>query len=61
MIISMLVMLELWTRVHSKSIRHQLSSDQQSISGSKEQLTEDAVTHKRFTDFQVNFFWRWTT
>jgi len=57
----MLVMLELWTRVHAKSIRGQLFSDQQSISGSKEQLTEDVVSHKRFTDFEVNFFWRWTT
>jgi uncharacterized protein with PQ loop repeat len=59
MIICMLVMLELWTRVHSRSMRHHLPINQQATSGSKEQLTESI--EKRFTDFEVNFFWRWTT
>ncbi len=54
----MLIMLELWTRVHAQSIRRQLA-DVQSISSSKEQLTEEIV-HRQFTDFQVDYFWRWT-
>jgi len=58
MIICMLIMLELWTRVHSQSM-HRLSSDQHSISTSKEQLTE-GISDRKFTDFDVDFFWRWT-
>ncbi len=56
----MLIMLELWTRVHSQSMRQILSLDDGNISTSKEQLTED-INHKRFTDFEVDYFWRWTT
>jgi len=59
MIICMLIMLEIWTRVHSQTMRRALSSDQRSISASKEQLT-DEIYDKRFTDFEVNYFWRWT-
>lgn len=55
----MLIMLELWTRVHAQSIQRQLSPDIQNISSSKEQLTEEIVD-KKFTDFQVDYFWRWT-
>jgi hypothetical protein len=58
MIICMLIMLEIWTRIHTQTMRRNLS-DQQSISSSKEQLTEEIV-HKTFTDFEVTYFWRWT-
>ncbi|CAF1282456.1 unnamed protein product [Rotaria magnacalcarata] len=60
MIICMLIMLELWTRVHSQAMGGDSSSDTSSqISNSKEQLTE--VSDRRFMDFEVNYFWRWTT
>ncbi len=55
----MLIMLELWTRIHSESLRRVLSSDDGNISTSKEQLTED-ITDRRFTDFEVDYFWQWT-
>jgi hypothetical protein len=54
MIICMLVMLELCIRVYSKSLRHHLPVNQQkeiSVDGSE----------KKFTDFQMDYFWRWTT
>ncbi len=54
MIICMLVMLELCIRVYSKSLRHHLPVNQQkeiSVDGSE----------KQFTDFQMDYFWRWTT
>lgn len=61
MILCMLIMLELWTRTHAQSLRHMASTDPTiRISNSKEQLTEDEP-HRRFTDFEVNYFWRWTT
>ncbi|CAF3998395.1 unnamed protein product [Rotaria sp. Silwood2] len=61
MIICMLIMLELWTRVHSQTLRRSSTSDTSSnISNSKEQLTDD-VSDKKFTDFEVDYFWRWTT
>ncbi|CAF3034263.1 unnamed protein product [Rotaria socialis] len=61
MIICMLIMLELWTRVHSQAMRGDSSSDTSSqISNSKEQLTEE-VSDRRFMDFEVTYFWRWTT
>lgn len=59
MIICMLIMLEIWTRVHSKTLRRQLEGDE-NISSSKEQLT-DGIFDKKFTDFEVDYFWRWTT
>jgi hypothetical protein len=59
MIICMLIMLELWTRIHAQSMR-QLSSDQRNMSTSKEQLTEE-ILERKFTDFKVVHFWRWTT
>jgi len=55
----MLIMLELWTRIHSESLRRALSSDDGNISTSKEQLTED-ITDRKFTDFEVDYFWQWT-
>jgi hypothetical protein len=61
MIICMLVMLEIWTRVHAETMRNHSLSDQQSISASKEQLTDDIFLEKKFTDFEVDYFWRWTT
>ncbi len=54
MIICMLVMLELCIRVHSKSLRHHLPVNQQ-----KEIIVDGSV--KKFTDFQIDYFWRWTT
>ncbi len=60
MIICMLIMLEIWTRVHARTMQNQSeSSDQHDISTSKEQLTEDVYV-KKFTDFEMNYFWRWT-
>lgn len=56
----MLIMLELWTRVHSRSMRRSLSTEHHDMSSSKEQLTDD-FSDKKFTDFQVDYFWRWTT
>jgi len=53
MIICMLVMLELCIRVYSKSLRHHLPVNQQKeISGD--------TNEKKFTDFQMEYFWRWT-
>ncbi|CAF3547028.1 unnamed protein product [Rotaria sp. Silwood1] len=61
MIICMLIMLELWTRIHTQTIRRSSIVDaSSSISNSREQLT-DEITDKKFTDFDVDFFWRWTT
>jgi hypothetical protein len=59
MIICMLVMLELCIRVYSKSLCHHLPVNQQSLSNSAE-LTSN-IREKRFTDFEKEFFWRWTT
>lgn len=60
MIICMLIMLELWTRVHAEAIRRHASSDPENgMTSSREQLT-DEILDKRFTDFEVNYFWRWT-
>ncbi|CAF1412302.1 unnamed protein product, partial [Adineta steineri] len=58
MIICMLIMLELWTRIHSLSMRRHLEGEE-SVSGSKEILT-DEIFDKKFTDFEVDYFWRWT-
>jgi hypothetical protein len=59
MIICMLVMLELWTRIHWQSM-HPPPEGEENISNSKEQLTE-IIVHKKFTDFEFDHFWRWTT
>jgi len=60
MIICMLVMLEIWTRVHARTMQNQSSpSDHHDLSTSKEQLTEEVIV-KKFTDFEMNYFWRWT-
>ena len=61
MILCMLIMLELWTRVHAQTLlrRRAVPADIECISTSKEQLTEEAI-HMRFTDFKVDYFWRWT-
>lgn len=60
MILCMLIMLELWTRVHAKTLRSQVPSDLQVIPGSKEQLNEEP-TEMRLTDFKIKYFWRWTS
>lgn len=60
MIICMLVMLEIWTRVHALSLRRQMDTEE-GVLGSKEQLTDELFMERRFTDFQVDYFWRWTT
>ncbi len=54
MIICMLVMLEICTRVYSKSLRHHLPVNQQ------KELSVD-IKEKKFTDFEMEYFWRWTT
>jgi hypothetical protein len=59
MIICMLVMLELCIRVYSKSMRHHLPTNQQNILNSKESTCE--MTEKRFTDCEIDYFWKWTT
>jgi len=60
MILCMLIMLELWTRVHAKTLlRRRIPTDIECISASKEQLTEEAI-HMRFIDFKIDYFWRWT-
>ena len=62
MIICMLIMLEIWTRVHARTMQNQLAStvvDQQDITASKEQLTEEVIV-KKLTDFEMSYFWRWT-
>lgn len=59
MIICMLIMLHIWTRVHCQTMRQKFLTDEQNLSDSKEQLTEDVYV-KKFTDFEVDFFWRWT-
>ncbi|UJR26547.1 hypothetical protein I4U23_007870 [Adineta vaga] len=59
MIFCMLIMLELWTRIHALTMRRQIDTEE-SVVGSKEQLTEEFLD-KRFTDFEVDYFWRWTT
>jgi len=59
MIVCMLIMLQIWTRVHCQTMRRKFLNDEQNLSGSKEQLTEDVYV-KKFTDFEVDFFWRWT-
>ena len=58
MIICMLVMLELCIRVYSKSQRHHLPVNQQGLSGSKDLSTD--LNEKKFTDFEMEHFWRWT-
>lgn len=61
MILCMLIMLELWTRVHNETLQRGFISDTNGqLSNSKEQLTGE-VPDKRFTDFDINYFWRWTT
>jgi hypothetical protein len=59
MIICMLVMLEICIRVYSKSLRHHLPINQQSLSTSKDLIIDNH--EKKFTDFQMEYFWRWTT
>ena len=59
MIVCMLIMLEIWTRVHARQMQPPLPCDDMSLSASKEQLTEEVYV-KKFTDFQVTYFWRWT-
>ncbi|CAF1619830.1 unnamed protein product [Rotaria magnacalcarata] len=59
MILCMLVMLELCIRVYSKSLCHHLPLNQQNISSTKD-LTLD-IHEKKFTDFQMDYFWKWTT
>jgi uncharacterized protein with PQ loop repeat len=59
MIICMLVMLELCIRVYSKSQRHHLPVNQQGLPSSKELTSE--IREKKFTDFEMEYFWRWTT
>ncbi|CAF0774640.1 unnamed protein product [Rotaria sordida] len=61
MIFCMLIMLELRTRVHSQTIRRNSTTDTStSMSCSREQLTDD-MSDKKFTDFQIDYFWQWTT
>lgn len=56
----MLIMLELWTRVHAETMRRLAESDPENIvASSREQLT-DQVFDKKLTDFEVTYFWRWT-
>jgi hypothetical protein len=55
----MLVMLEICIRVYSKSLRHHLPINQQSLSTSKDLIIDNH--EKKFTDFQMEYFWRWTT
>lgn len=59
MIICMLIMLEIWTRVHARQMQPPLPCDDQSLSASKEQLTEEVYV-KKLTDFEMTYFWRWT-
>ncbi|CAF1091826.1 unnamed protein product [Rotaria sp. Silwood1] len=59
MIICMLIMLELCIRVYSKSLCHHLPVNQLNMSHTKE-LTLD-IHEKKFTDFEMNYFWKWTT
>lgn len=60
MILCMLIMLELWTRIHAKTLlRRRIQTDIECISTSKEILTEESI-HMKFTDFKVDYFWRWT-
>ena len=47
-------MLELCVRVSSKASRHHLPTNQQ------KELTGEH-TEKKFTDFQMEDFWKWTT
>ena len=58
MIICMLTMLELCIRVYSKSIRHHLPINQQTLIGGKEGAGE--FVEKKFLDFQSDSFWKWT-
>jgi len=63
MIICMLIMLQIWTRVHAKTMGHHLPVKHHQSTGSitsKDPLTFDNV-EKKFTDFEVDYFWRWTT
>jgi hypothetical protein len=55
----MLVMLEICIRVYSKSQRHHLPVNQQSLAASKDLIPD--VREKKFTDFEVEYFWKWTT
>ncbi|CAF0763875.1 unnamed protein product [Adineta ricciae] len=59
MILCMLIMLELWTRIHALTMRRQLDTEEGGA-GSKEILTDEFLD-KKFTDFEVDYFWRWTT
>ncbi len=54
MIICMLIMLELCIRVYCKSLRHHLPvKEQKELAGENQE--------KKFTDFQLENFWKWTT
>lgn len=59
MIICMLVMLEICIRVHSKSLRHHLPISQQNSPTIKDASSD--MHEKKFTDFDVEYFWKWTT
>jgi hypothetical protein len=59
MILCMLVMLEICIRVYSKSQRHHLPVNQQTLAASKDLIPD--VREKKFTDFEVEYFWKWTT
>ncbi|CAF0775284.1 unnamed protein product [Didymodactylos carnosus] len=51
MIVCMLIMLELWTRVHTKSYQ----------GGQQLGVTSLTSSEKRFIDFDIDYFWKWTT
>ncbi|CAF1012979.1 unnamed protein product [Didymodactylos carnosus] len=51
MIICMLIMLELWTRVHTKSYK----------AGQQLGAILPRSGDKKFTDFEIDYFWKWTT
>ena len=62
MIICMIVLLELWTRVHSQSLHHRLTVNFNGMSGSREQLTDDMTTSSdtKVSDLEIFYFWKWT-
>ena len=58
MIVCMIVMLELCIRMYSKSVRHHLPVSQQVLTAPKDSLGDPTV--RVLTDFQLEYFWRWT-
>jgi solute carrier family 66, member 2 len=58
MIACMLIMLELCTRITYKSMRHHLPISQQNLVNGKDVPTE--LVEKKFTDFRIDSFWKWT-